>query len=123
MTFDSSFTKSADELAEAIRALQYSAGGATWSRQTLLEAKETFFTPTLGDADRQRLVVMISDGVATETQEPCEVLQDYLDSSINILSYTVGTTHKCNLVGNDNLVLRFLQNLERLLIFFSLNDT
>ena len=99
LTFDSGKGKSSAELANEIRSLSYGDGGSTWTAQALVDAKTSFWEPTLNEAQRQRLTVIVSDGKAMTTQEPCEMIQDYVNNGIDVVTYTIGGTTQCGTVS------------------------
>ena len=105
LTFESGEGKSSAELANEIRSLSYGDGGSTWTAQALVDAKTSFWTPTLDEEQRQRLTVIVSDGKAMTTQEPCEMIQDYVTNGIDVVTYTIGGTTQCTEVTGKLFVV------------------
>jgi len=106
LTFASGAGKTSAQLASEIRMLEYTReGGSTWTASTLQEIKVSVWDPTINDAERQRLTVLVNDGVSSiDTQEPCQMLQQYVNLGIDVKSYTIGNTLNCDssLGINDN---------------------
>ena len=121
LSFDSGKGKSSAELANEIRSLSYGEGGSTWTAQALVDAKTSFWTPTLNEEQRQRLTVIVSDGKAMTTQEPCELIQDYVTNGIDVVTYTIGGTTQCTDVSG-NFWSEFCSCIHRIFVF-SFNGT
>ena len=111
LTFESGEGKSSAELANEIRSLSYGDGGSTWTAQALVDAKTSFWTPTLDEEQRQRLTVIVSDGKAMTTQEPCEMIQDYVTNGIDVVTYTIGGSTQCTEVTGKLFVLSVVESV------------
>ena len=70
------FGPSNEEVSTMIRYMRQ-LGGGSWTRNALIEAFDTIWTPVLSDRNRNRLTVIISDGSPSTNQEPCDIISMY----------------------------------------------
>ena len=54
--------------------------GGTWSKRAFEAGMNEVWKPTLNDTNKRRITVWITDGEVSEGQEPCEILEDYIDA-------------------------------------------
>ena len=89
---------SPDEIAAEVRNMDWF-GGSSWPRRAFTEAYEDIWSDNL-DTGRDKVTMLISDGLSIQMMRPCGEFVSYQDQGIEIYEFITNGDESCPEVSN-----------------------